>query len=105
MYVCVCVPTASGLAVMDEVDLTPSVVWTELGSTERKIVGSEEWSIFCQETLVLMGILADTGTLTKQNIERATKVTLTAYKVSNCYCENSNSSGQMKKKKKERELV
>jgi len=49
--VCVCVcplPTASGLAVMDEVDLTPSVVWTELGSTERKIVGSEEWSIFCQ---------------------------------------------------------
>ncbi len=55
-----CVPTASGLAVMDEVDLAPSVVWTGLGSTERKIVGSEEWSIFCQETLVLMGILADT---------------------------------------------
>lgn len=105
MHVCVCrLPTASGLAVMDEVDLTPSVVWTELGSTVRKIVGSEEWSIFCQETLVLMGILmgADSGTLTKQNIEWATKVTLTAYKVGNCYCENSNSSGQIKKK---RELV
>lgn len=81
---------------MDEVDLAPSVMWTELGSTERKIVGSEEWSIFCQETLVLMGILADTGTLTKQNIEWASKVTLTAYKVGNCDCKNS-SSGQIKK--------
>lgn len=59
-----CVPTASGLAVMDEVDLAPSVVWTRLGSNEHKLVGSEEWSIFCQEKLVLMGILAATESRT-----------------------------------------
>lgn len=34
-------PTASGLAMMDEVDLAPSVVWTGLGSIERKIVGQK----------------------------------------------------------------
>lgn len=55
-----CAPPASGLAVMDEVDLTPSVVLTGLGSAKRKIVGSEKWSTFCQKTLDLMGILADT---------------------------------------------
>jgi len=44
-----------------------------------------------------MGILPDTGTLTKQNIGWVTKVTLTPYKVGNCYWGNSNSSGLMKK--------
>lgn len=45
-----------------------------------------------------MGILADTETLTKQNVEWANKVTLTEYKVGNCDCKNSSSS-QMKKRK------